>query len=112
MCVVVSVPEAGVCVVVCVYLRLVVVLQRHGDHVDADDDSDEQVQVVAGAQGVDGHTQGRVICVVGPLLSLCNTHTHTQTHTHTHTHTYTYTHTQTQTHTQVKTDIDTHTVKM
>lgn len=33
----------------CSDLRLVVVLQWHGDDVDADDEGDEEVQVVAGA---------------------------------------------------------------
>lgn len=33
----------------CSDLRLVIVLQRHGDDVDANDQSDEEVQVVAGA---------------------------------------------------------------
>lgn len=36
------------------YLGLVVVLDAHGKDVDADDEGDEEVQVVARAQRVDG----------------------------------------------------------
>lgn len=36
------------------HLRLVVVLHGHGDDIEADDEGDEEVQVVAGAQRVDG----------------------------------------------------------
>lgn len=35
------------------YTRLIVVLQGHGDDVDADDEGDDEVQVVVGAQCVD-----------------------------------------------------------
>ena len=35
------------------YLRLIVVLDAHGEDVDADDEGDKQVQVVAGTQIVD-----------------------------------------------------------
>lgn len=35
------------------HLWLTVVLQRHGDDIDADDEGDDQVQVVAGTQSVD-----------------------------------------------------------
>lgn len=35
------------------HLGLVVVLYGHGDHVDADDEGDEEVQVVVSAQCVD-----------------------------------------------------------
>lgn len=52
------------------YLGLVVVLDAHGEDVDADDEGDEEVQVVAGAQRVDGPAQRRVVGVVGPLLGL------------------------------------------
>lgn len=52
------------------YLRLLVVLDAHGDHVDADDEGDEQVQVVTGAQCVDGQTQRGVVCVIRPLFGL------------------------------------------
>lgn len=45
-------------------------LDAHGEDVDADDEGDEDVQVVAGAQRVDGQTQGRVVGVVRPLLGL------------------------------------------
>lgn len=60
-----------------VNLRLSVVFHGHGDHVDADDAGDEQVQVVVVAQCVDGEAEGRVVVIVGLLLSLC-AHTHTQ----------------------------------
>lgn len=55
------------------YLRLVVVLNAHGEDIDADDEGDEEVQVVAGAQCVDGQTYGREVCVVRPLLGLWST---------------------------------------
>ena len=61
------------------YLRLTVVLDAHGEDVDADDEGDEEVQVVAGAQCVDGQAQGEVVGVVGPLLGLWRTQTgHTE----------------------------------
>lgn len=63
------------------YLWLIVVLNAHGEDVDADDEGDEEVQVVAGAQRVDGQAQGRVVGVVRPLLGLWSTKTHTQTNT-------------------------------
>lgn len=44
---------------------LVVVLQGHGDHIEADDEGDEDVQVVAGAHGVDEQPRGAVGGVVG-----------------------------------------------
>ena len=53
------------------YLGLVVVLHGHGDDVDANDEGDEEVQVVAGAQSVDGAAGGRVVRIVGPSLGLC-----------------------------------------
>ena len=52
------------------HLRLAVVLQGHGDDVDADDEGDEEVQVVAGAQGVDHQADMVVIREVGQLLGL------------------------------------------
>lgn len=57
------------------YLRLIVVLDAHGEDIDAYDDGDEEVQVVAGAQSVDGQAQGGVVSVVGPLLGLWSTQT-------------------------------------
>lgn len=36
------------------HLGLVVVLHGHGDDIEADDEGDEEVQVVAGAQRMDG----------------------------------------------------------
>lgn len=56
---------------VLLYLRLLVVLDAHGDHVDADDEGDEQVQVVAGAHLVDEQASGGVIWVVRLTLSFC-----------------------------------------
>lgn len=35
------------------HLRLMVVLYGHGDHIDADDEGDKEVQVVVSAQCVD-----------------------------------------------------------
>lgn len=52
------------------YLWLIVVLDAHGEDVDADDEGDEEVQVVARAQRVDGQTQRGVVGVVGSLLGL------------------------------------------
>lgn len=57
------------------YLWLIVVLDAHGEDVDAYDNGDEEVQVVAGAQGVDGQAQGGVVSVVGPLLGLWSAQT-------------------------------------
>lgn len=53
------------------HLGLVVVLHGHGDDIDANDEGDEKVQVVAGAQTVDGAAGGRVVRIVGPALGLC-----------------------------------------
>ena len=50
-------------------------LDAHGEDVDADDEGDEEVQVVAGTQCVDGQTHGGVVCVVRPLLGLWRTQT-------------------------------------
>lgn len=52
------------------HLRLIVVLDAHGEDVDADDEGDEEVQVVARAQRVDGQAQRGVVGVVGSLLGL------------------------------------------
>lgn len=53
------------------HLGLVVVLHGHGDDIEADDKRDEEIQVVAGAQCVDGATCMRVVSVVGSALGLC-----------------------------------------
>lgn len=45
-------------------------LDAHGEDVDADDEGDEEVQIVARAQRVDGQTQRGVVGVVGSLLGL------------------------------------------
>lgn len=42
------------------HLWLAVVLQRHGDDIDTDDEGDDKVQVVAGAESVDGQA-GRTV---------------------------------------------------
>lgn len=52
------------------YLWLIVVLNAHSKDVDADDEGDEEVQVVAGTQRVNGQTQGGVVSIVRPLLGL------------------------------------------
>lgn len=52
------------------HLGLAVVLQRHGDDVDADDEGNDQVQVVAGAQSMDGQSGWTVGGIVGQLLCL------------------------------------------
>lgn len=52
------------------HLWLAVVLQRHCDDVDADDEGDDQVQVVAGAQSVDSQPGPAVRRVVWHLLGL------------------------------------------
>ena len=46
--------------------------QRHGDHVDTDDEGDGEVQVVAGAEVVYDLSDVAVTGVVGQLLSLCS----------------------------------------
>lgn len=53
-------------------------LDTHGEDVDAYDDGDEEVQVVAGAQSVDGQAQWGVVGVVGPLLGLWSAQTNGQ----------------------------------
>ena len=52
------------------HLWLTVVLQRHGDDIDADDEGDDQVQVVAGTQSVDSQPGWTVWRIVGQLLGL------------------------------------------
>lgn len=53
------------------YLGLVVVLHGHGDDVDADDEGDEEVEVVAGAQAVDVSPGRGVVGIVGSALGFC-----------------------------------------
>lgn len=43
------------------YLWLLVVLHGHGDHIEANHSSDEQIQVVAGAHLVDQEAEAGVI---------------------------------------------------
>lgn len=50
---------------------MVVVLHGHGDDVDPDNERDEEVEVVASAERVDGAAGRRVIRVVGAALGLC-----------------------------------------
>lgn len=45
-------------------------LQGHSDHVEADDESDEDVQVVAGADRMDKEADVAVGSIVGQTLSL------------------------------------------
>lgn len=47
--------NASVCMCT-LHLRLFVVLNAHGEDIDADDEGDEEVQVMAGTQCVDGQT--------------------------------------------------------
>lgn len=82
------------------YLRLIVVLNAHGEDIDADDEGDEEVQVMTGTQCVDSQTQGRVVRIVGPLLGLWSTQTHTHTHTYIKTDRHTETNIKTQTDTE------------
>lgn len=53
------------------YLRLVVVLHAHSEKVCEDDDGDEEIQVVAGAHGVDGSTPRGVVGVIRFLQGSC-----------------------------------------
>lgn len=50
--------------------RLVVVFQGHSDHIEADDESDEDVQIVAGADRVDKEAYVAVSSVVRQALRL------------------------------------------
>lgn len=52
------------------HLWLVVVLQRHGDDINADNEGDDQVQVVAGTQSMDSQACRTIGCIVGQLLCL------------------------------------------
>lgn len=54
------------------YLRLLVVLHGHGDHIEANHSGDEQVQVMAGAHLVDQETEAGVIRIVGLTLCFCS----------------------------------------
>lgn len=54
------------------YLGLLVVLHGHSDDIEAYDDGDEKIQVVASAHLVDEATSGRVVRVVRLTLSLCH----------------------------------------
>lgn len=47
-------------------------LHGHGDHVEADHSSDEQIQVVAGAHLVDQEAEAGVIRIVGLTLCFCS----------------------------------------
>lgn len=49
----------------------------HGEKVGEDDDGDEEIQVVAGAHGVDGSAQRGVVGIIRLLLGPCVAHTHT-----------------------------------
>ncbi len=51
-------------------MRLAVVLQWHSHNVYTDDEGDEDVQVVTGAQGVDHQSHVTVTGIVGQLLGL------------------------------------------
>lgn len=53
------------------YLWLVVVLHRHGDDIDPDDEGDEEVEVVAGAEAVDVLPCWGVVSVVRSALGFC-----------------------------------------
>lgn len=53
-------------------------LDAHGEDIDADDEGDEEVQVVAGAQRVDGQAHRGVVGVVGSLLGLWGGHRYTK----------------------------------
>lgn len=54
------------------YLGLLVVLHGHSDDVEAYNDGDEKIQVVASAHLVDEAASGRVVWVVRLTLSLCD----------------------------------------
>lgn len=53
------------------YLWLVVVLHRHSDDVDSNDEGDEEVEIVAGAEGVNVFPCWRIVSVVRPALGFC-----------------------------------------
>lgn len=52
------------------YLWLIVVLDAHCEDINTNDEGDEEIQVVACAQSVDGQAQRRVVGVVRSLLGL------------------------------------------
>lgn len=47
-------------------------LHGHGDHVEADDTCDEQIQIMAGAHLVDQEAEAGVIRIVGLALCFCS----------------------------------------
>lgn len=49
-------------------MRLTVVLQRHGHHIHTDDEGNEEVQVVIGAQVVDHQADVTVTGVIRQLV--------------------------------------------
>lgn len=53
------------------YLWLVVVLHGHRDDVDPNDEGDEEVKVVAGAEGVNVLSCGGIVGIVRPALGFC-----------------------------------------
>lgn len=53
------------------HLWLAVVLQAHGDHIDADDEGDEEVQIVTGAERVNHQADAPVRSVIRQPLGLC-----------------------------------------
>ncbi len=52
------------------HLWLVVVLQAHGDHIDADDEGDEEVQIMTGAERVNHQPKATVRGVIRQPLRL------------------------------------------
>lgn len=53
------------------YLWLVVVLHRHSDDIDPNDKRDEEVEIVAGAEGVNVLPRRGIVSVVRPALGFC-----------------------------------------
>lgn len=53
------------------HLWLAVVLQAHGDHIDADDEGDEEVQIVTGAERVNHQANAAVRGIIRQPLGLC-----------------------------------------
>lgn len=51
-------------------MRLIVVLQGHGDNIDADDEGDDEIQVVVCAQCVDHQPHVAIAGIVGKFLGL------------------------------------------
>lgn len=58
------------------YLGLVEVLHGHGDDIDANDEGDEEVQIVACAEGVDVFPGRRIVGIVWPPLGFCKKKMH------------------------------------